>query len=147
MNIPLFEKLLPNYHYQLFPPTHNNRQLNAPSPGGILGNGGSRYCWFKQIHLMTLFCLPGSESCSSVGSSSSSLSRPHLPLPASTRPIIPSTPIIHPTADSRGTGHQDMIKSIPSQPPPVNESTNYYLLPLDASGIPPGSVLVNPHTG
>ncbi|KAM9327563.1 R3H domain-containing protein 1 isoform 3-T3 [Pholidichthys leucotaenia] len=86
----------------------------------------------------------GSESCSSVGSSSSSLSRPQLPLPAS----APSrTPLIHPTADARGPGHPEMTKSAPSQPPAANDSTNYYMFPLEASGIPPGSILVNPHTG
>uniref|UniRef100_A0A3Q0SM10 R3H domain-containing protein n=1 Tax=Amphilophus citrinellus TaxID=61819 RepID=A0A3Q0SM10_AMPCI len=91
----------------------------------------------------------GSESCSSVGSSSSSLSRPQLPLSVSTssRSSIPSAPLIHPAADTRGPGHSEMIKSIPSQPPPATDATNYYLLPLEASGIPPGSVLVNPHTG
>ncbi|GLD64824.1 R3H domain-containing protein 1-like isoform X4, partial [Lates japonicus] len=91
----------------------------------------------------------GSESCSSVGSSSSSLSRPQLPLPvsASSRSNIPSAPLIHPAADTRGPGHPEMIKSIPSQPPPATDATSYYVLPLEASGIPPGSVLVNPHTG
>ncbi|XP_030602818.1 R3H domain-containing protein 1 isoform X2 [Archocentrus centrarchus] len=91
----------------------------------------------------------GSESCSSVGSSSSSLSRPQLPLSVSTssRSSVPSAPLIHPAADTRGPGHSEMIKSIPSQPPPATDATNYYLLPLEASGIPPGSVLVNPHTG
>uniref|UniRef100_A0A4W6FCK8 R3H domain containing 1 n=1 Tax=Lates calcarifer TaxID=8187 RepID=A0A4W6FCK8_LATCA len=91
----------------------------------------------------------GSESCSSVGSSSSSLSRPQLPLPvsASSRSNIPSAPLIHPAADTRGPGHPEMIKSISSQPPPATDATSYYVLPLEASGIPPGSVLVNPHTG
>ncbi|XP_023251171.1 R3H domain-containing protein 1-like isoform X2 [Seriola lalandi dorsalis] len=91
----------------------------------------------------------GSESCSSVGSSSSSLSRPQLPLPvsASSRSSIPSAPLIHPAADTRGPGHPEMIKSVPSQPPPAPDASNYYVLPLEASGIPPGSVLVNPHTG
>ncbi|XP_041822170.1 R3H domain-containing protein 1 isoform X2 [Chelmon rostratus] len=91
----------------------------------------------------------GSESCSSVGSSSSSLSRPQLPLPvsASSWSNIPSTPLIHPAADTRGSGHPEMIKSVPSQPPSATDATNYYVLPLEASGIPPGSVLVNPHTG
>ncbi|XP_026157044.1 R3H domain-containing protein 1 isoform X3 [Mastacembelus armatus] len=91
----------------------------------------------------------GSESCSSVGSSSSSLSRPQLPLPgsASSRSNVPSTPLTHPTADTRGPGHSEVLKNIPSQPPPAADTTNYYVLPLEASGIPPGSVLVNPHTG
>ncbi|KAM6958301.1 R3H domain-containing protein 1 isoform 2-T3 [Tautogolabrus adspersus] len=91
----------------------------------------------------------GSESCSSVGSSSSSLSRPQLPLPpsGSSWSNIPNTPLIHPTGDTRGHGHPEMIKSIPSQPPSGTDATNYYVLPLEASGIPPGSVLVNPHTG
>ncbi|XP_051284351.1 R3H domain-containing protein 1 isoform X6 [Dicentrarchus labrax] len=91
----------------------------------------------------------GSESCSSVGSSSSSLSRPQLPLPVSAPSWsnIPSTPLIHPAADTRGSGHPEMIKSLPSQPPSATDATNYYVLPLEASGIPPGSVLVNPHTG
>lgn len=91
----------------------------------------------------------GSESCSSVGSSSSSLSRLQLPLPVSTssRSNVPSAPLIHPAADARGAGHPEMTKSLLSQPPPATDAANYYLLPLEASGIPPGSVLVNPHTG
>uniref|UniRef100_UPI0037E8D93B R3H domain-containing protein 1 isoform X2 n=1 Tax=Semicossyphus pulcher TaxID=241346 RepID=UPI0037E8D93B len=90
----------------------------------------------------------GSESCSSVGSSSSSLSRPQLPLPPSVSSWsnIPNTPLIHPPTDTRGPGHPEMIKSVPSQPSAA-DATNYYVLPLEASGIPPGSVLVNPHTG
>ncbi|XP_034408789.1 R3H domain-containing protein 1-like isoform X3 [Cyclopterus lumpus] len=91
----------------------------------------------------------GSESCSSVGSSSSSLSRPQLPLAVSVPSwsSIPSAPLIHPAADTRGSGHPEMIKSVPPQPPPAADATSYYVLPLEASGIPPGSVLVNPHTG
>ncbi|XP_041834425.1 R3H domain-containing protein 1 isoform X3 [Melanotaenia boesemani] len=90
----------------------------------------------------------GSESCSSVGSSSSSLSRPQLPLSvsASSRPNIASAPLIHP--DTRGPAHPDMTKGVPPQPPASGpNTTNFYVLPLEASGIPPGSVLVNPHTG
>ncbi|XP_034533320.1 R3H domain-containing protein 1 isoform X2 [Notolabrus celidotus] len=91
----------------------------------------------------------GSESCSSVGSSSSSLSRPQLSLPpsGSSWSNIPNAPLIHPPTDTRGPGHPELIKSVPSQPPSAAEATNYYVLPLEASGIPPGSVLVNPHTG
>ncbi|XP_061571452.1 R3H domain-containing protein 1-like isoform X3 [Cololabis saira] len=92
----------------------------------------------------------GSESCSSVGSSSSSLSRPQLPLSvsASSRPNIHGAPLLHPASDPRGPGHPEMTKSVPSQPPAsATDATNYYVLPLEASGIPPGSVLVNPHTG
>jgi len=90
----------------------------------------------------------GSESCSSVGSSSSSLSRPQLPLAVSAPSwsSIPSAPLIHPAADARGSGHPEMVKSVPPQPPPP-AAAGYYVLPLEASGIPPGSVLVNPHTG
>ncbi|XP_061745915.1 R3H domain-containing protein 1-like isoform X3 [Nerophis ophidion] len=85
----------------------------------------------------------GSESCSSVGSSCSSLSRPHRPftVPASLRPKMP---LVHPTADTKGSAHNpNMIRSAP----PSADATNYYVLSLEASGIPPGSVLVNPHTG
>lgn len=90
----------------------------------------------------------GSESCSSVGSSSSSLSRPQLSLPTPNCPTIPSTPTGHPNNEARGVGHQEMMKNVPSQPQPAaNDATSYYILPLEASGIPPGSVLVNPHTG
>uniref|UniRef100_A0A3P9I8C5 R3H domain containing 1 n=1 Tax=Oryzias latipes TaxID=8090 RepID=A0A3P9I8C5_ORYLA len=90
----------------------------------------------------------GSESCSSVGSSSSSLSRPQLPLPApaSSRPGVHSTPLIQPAADSRGAAHLDATKSLPPHPTAA-DTTNYYVFPLEASGIPPGSVLLNPHTG
>lgn len=91
----------------------------------------------------------GSESCSSVGSSSSSLSRPQLPLPvsASSWSSIPSAPLIHPVADTRGLAPPEMIKGVPSQPPSAADATNYFVLPLEASGMPPGSVLVGPHAG
>uniref|UniRef100_UPI003AACFAE7 R3H domain-containing protein 1-like n=1 Tax=Centroberyx gerrardi TaxID=166262 RepID=UPI003AACFAE7 len=92
----------------------------------------------------------GSESCSSVGSSSSSLSRAPLPLPVSAppRPSVPGTPVPHPAADIRGPGHPEVAKSAPAQPlPPATAAANFYVLPFEASGIPPGSVLVNPHTG
>ncbi|KAK5600338.1 hypothetical protein CRENBAI_026815 [Crenichthys baileyi] len=92
----------------------------------------------------------GSESCSSVGSSSSSLSRPHLPLPvsASSRSIVPSTPLFHRAVDTRGPGNPEAVKSTPSQLlPSASNATNYYMLPLETSGIPPGSVLINPYTG
>uniref|UniRef100_A0A8C6K8A5 R3H domain containing 1 n=1 Tax=Nothobranchius furzeri TaxID=105023 RepID=A0A8C6K8A5_NOTFU len=88
----------------------------------------------------------GSESCSSVGSSSSSLSRPQLPLlvPVSSRSNPPSAPPAHHGINARGPSD----KSVPSQPAAsIPDTTNYYVLPLEASGIPPGSVLVHPHTG
>ncbi|CAL8320736.1 unnamed protein product [Merluccius merluccius] len=37
--------------------------------------------------------------------------------------------------------------SPPSLPTSTTNTTSYYLLPLEAAGIPPGSILVNPHTG
>lgn len=94
------------------------------------------------MRLSSSSCL-GSESCSSVGSSSSSLSRPQLPLPASAS-LQCSTPSVHHAANARG--HPDGAKSVPSQLPASN-AANYYVLPLEASGIPPGSVLISPHTG
>ncbi|KAF3706260.1 R3H domain-containing protein 1 [Channa argus] len=69
-----------------------------------------------------------------------------LPVSGSSRSSIPNTPLINPATDTRGTGHPEMIKSVPPQPPPATDTTNYYVFPLEASGIPPGSVLVNPHT-
>uniref|UniRef100_A0A672FDN1 R3H domain containing 1 n=1 Tax=Salarias fasciatus TaxID=181472 RepID=A0A672FDN1_SALFA len=80
----------------------------------------------------------GSESCSSVGSSSSSLSRPQLPLlPAPAPPPLSSQPDT--TAKSAAV--------VPPPPPAPADVASYFLLPLDASGIPPGSVLIHPHTG
>lgn len=111
----------------------------------ILGNAGNwKYCLFPSFVFFS-----GSESCSSVGSSSSSLSRPQLPLPVSGSPWsnISSAPLIHPAADTRGSAPPEMIKSVPSQTPSAADTTNYFVLPLDASGIPAGSILVSPHTG
>ncbi|TKS66249.1 R3H domain-containing protein 1 [Collichthys lucidus] len=123
--------------------TASSKSTGRLSKTGKREAAGEMFCnVLKQGHT-------GSESCSSVGSSSSSLSRPQLPLPVSATSWsnIPSAPLSHPATDARGSGHPDMIKSVPSQPPSATDATNYYVLPLEASGIPPGSVLVNPHTG
>ncbi|XP_012972492.1 cAMP-regulated phosphoprotein 21 isoform X5 [Mesocricetus auratus] len=79
----------------------------------------------------------GSESSSSAGSSGS-LSRTHPPLQSTalTSSVAAGSPGCMPYAEN-GMG---------GQVPP--SSTSYILLPLEtATGIPPGSILLNPHTG
>ncbi|KAM7336889.1 cAMP-regulated phosphoprotein 21 isoform X4 [Alexandromys fortis] len=79
----------------------------------------------------------GSESSSSAGSSGS-LSRNHPPLQttALTSSVAAGSPGCMPYSEN-GMG---------GQVPP--SSTSYILLPLEtATGIPPGSILLNPHTG
>ncbi|CAN8218411.1 unnamed protein product [Coccothraustes coccothraustes] len=87
----------------------------------------------------------GSESSSSVGSSTGSLShsQPPLPVPALSQPS-PGTPAVYPTVSSSNSLSFDGGMS--GQVAPA-ASSSFFLLPLEAAGIPPGSVLVNPQTG
>ncbi|XP_038870573.1 R3H domain-containing protein 1-like isoform X5 [Salvelinus namaycush] len=96
----------------------------------------------------------GSESSGSVGSSTGSLSRsqPTHPVPALTKAGYPHNhsalpcPAAYPAVCASSTVVYEAGGR--SVAPPVNTAnTSYYLLPLEATGIPPGSVLVNPHTG
>ncbi|XP_044512689.1 cAMP-regulated phosphoprotein 21 [Gracilinanus agilis] len=73
----------------------------------------------------------GSESSSSAGSSGS-LSRAH-------QPLVPGA-----SGPSSGGGTYSE-NGLSGQTAPGNPS--YILLPLEATGIPPGSILLNPHTG
>uniref|UniRef100_A0A8D0BQ08 cAMP regulated phosphoprotein 21 n=1 Tax=Salvator merianae TaxID=96440 RepID=A0A8D0BQ08_SALMN len=78
----------------------------------------------------------GSESSSSAGSSGS-LSRTHPPLQSA--PNFPGVTATSPSTVSyteNGIGNQV-----------VASNTSYIILPLEAAGIPPGSILLNPHTG
>uniref|UniRef100_A0A9R1SKA1 R3H domain containing 1 n=2 Tax=Cyprinus carpio TaxID=7962 RepID=A0A9R1SKA1_CYPCA len=77
----------------------------------------------------------GSDSCSSVGSSTGSLSRSQPPPAAAAL----AQPMAFP-AVSASSG-------VSYEPPASTASASYYLLPLEAAGIPAGSILVNPHTG
>ncbi|NWS27834.1 R3HD1 protein, partial [Polioptila caerulea] len=87
----------------------------------------------------------GSESSSSVGSSTGSLSHSQqpLPVPALSQPS-PGTPAVYPTGSSSSSLSFD--GGLSSQVAPAANSS-FFLLPLEAAGIPPGSVLVNPQTG
>ncbi|NWH66564.1 ARP21 protein, partial [Geococcyx californianus] len=78
----------------------------------------------------------GSESSSSAGSSGS-LSRIHQPLQSAS--LVPGV-----TASSSGNMPYPE-NGMSGQVPPSN--TSYIILPLEAAGIPPGSILLNPHTG
>ncbi|NXG44301.1 ARP21 protein, partial [Psilopogon haemacephalus] len=78
----------------------------------------------------------GSESSSSAGSSGS-LSRIHQPLQSAS--LVPGV-----TASSSGTVSYPE-NGMSGQVAPSN--TSYIILPLEAAGIPPGSILLNPHTG
>ncbi|NWV71953.1 ARP21 protein, partial [Malurus elegans] len=78
----------------------------------------------------------GSESSSSAGSSGS-LSRIHQPLQSAS--LVPGV-----TASSSGSVSYPE-NGMSGQVPPSN--TSYIILPLEAAGIPPGSILLNPHTG
>ncbi|NWV25742.1 ARP21 protein, partial [Origma solitaria] len=78
----------------------------------------------------------GSESSSSAGSSGS-LSRIHQPLQSA--PLVPGV-----TGTSSGSVSYPE-NGMSGQVAPSN--TSYIILPLEAAGIPPGSILLNPHTG
>ncbi|XP_069715969.1 cAMP-regulated phosphoprotein 21 isoform X2 [Phaenicophaeus curvirostris] len=78
----------------------------------------------------------GSESSSSAGSSGS-LSRIHQPLQSAS--LVPGV-----TGSSSGNVSYPE-NGMSGQVPPNN--TSYIILPLEAAGIPPGSILLNPHTG
>lgn len=80
--------------------------------------------------------LLGSESSSSAGSSGS-LSRIHQPLQSA--PLVPGL-----TASNSGSVSYPE-NGMSGQVAPSN--TSYIILPLEAAGIPPGSILLNPHTG
>ncbi|XP_074697986.1 cAMP-regulated phosphoprotein 21 isoform X7 [Strix aluco] len=77
-----------------------------------------------------------SESSSSAGSSGS-LSRLHQPLQSAS--LVPGV-----TASSSGSVSYPE-NGMSGQVAPSN--TSYIILPLEAAGIPPGSILLNPHTG
>uniref|UniRef100_A0A8C3VHA0 cAMP regulated phosphoprotein 21 n=1 Tax=Catharus ustulatus TaxID=91951 RepID=A0A8C3VHA0_CATUS len=78
----------------------------------------------------------GSESSSSAGSSGS-LSRIHQPLQSAS--LVPGV-----TANSSCSVSYPE-NGMSGQVAPSN--TSYIILPLEAAGIPPGSILLNPHTG
>ncbi|NXD96552.1 ARP21 protein, partial [Chaetorhynchus papuensis] len=78
----------------------------------------------------------GSESSSSAGSSGS-LSRIHQPLQSAS--LVPGV-----TVNSSGSVSYPE-NGMSGQVAPSN--TSYIILPLEAAGIPPGSILLNPHTG
>ncbi|NXD71019.1 R3HD1 protein, partial [Eolophus roseicapillus] len=86
----------------------------------------------------------GSESSSSVGSSTGSLSHTQqpLPVPAVSQPSH-GTPAVYPTVSTSNSLSFD--GGISGQVAPT--STSFFLLPLEAAGIPPGSILINPQTG
>ncbi|KFP29798.1 R3H domain-containing protein 1 [Colius striatus] len=86
----------------------------------------------------------GSESSSSVGSSTGSLSHTQqpLPVPALSQPAH-GTPAGYPTVSTSNSLSFD--GGISGQVAPT--SSSFFLLPLEAAGIPPGSVLINPQTG
>ncbi|KAG9349119.1 hypothetical protein JZ751_029439 [Albula glossodonta] len=88
----------------------------------------------------------GSESSSSVGSSTGSLSRSQQPLPAPalTQPGQVTPPVAYPAVS---TSCHVPYEGVRTGPTASVANTSYYLLPLEATGIPPGSILVNPHTG
>uniref|UniRef100_A0A8B9KAP2 R3H domain containing 1 n=1 Tax=Astyanax mexicanus TaxID=7994 RepID=A0A8B9KAP2_ASTMX len=88
----------------------------------------------------------GSDSSSSVGSSTGSLSRsqpPPPPAPALTQPAH-AAPLAYPAVSTSSSVSYEGGRS---GPPVTTANASYYLLPLEAAGIPPGSILVNSHTG
>nr|XP_055073255.1 R3H domain-containing protein 1 isoform X1 [Misgurnus anguillicaudatus]XP_055073256.1 R3H domain-containing protein 1 isoform X1 [Misgurnus anguillicaudatus]XP_055073257.1 R3H domain-containing protein 1 isoform X1 [Misgurnus anguillicaudatus] len=93
-----------------------------------------------------------SDSSSSVGSSSGSLSRPtqlSLPAPVPPQPsrgftMAPPAPLPAPPIGGNTTTPAAQSSTTNSN---INANASFYIVPLDASAIPPGSVLLNPQTG
>ncbi|KAM4859378.1 R3H domain-containing protein 1 isoform 7-T7 [Thomomys bottae] len=86
----------------------------------------------------------GSESSGSVGSSTGSLSHIQQPLPGTTlSQSSHGAPVIYPTVST----HSSLSFDGGLNGQVASPSTSFFLLPLEAAGIPPGSILINPQTG
>jgi hypothetical protein len=98
--------------------------------------------FFNSVFSITLPL--GSESSGSVGSSTGSLSHTQQPLPGSAlSQSSHGAPVIYPAASNHSSLSFDGGLSGQGASP----STSFLLLPLEATGIPPGSILINPQTG
>ncbi|KAE8581463.1 hypothetical protein XENTR_v10024804 [Xenopus tropicalis] len=91
----------------------------------------------------------GSESSSSVGSSTGSLSHTQqqpqqqsLPVNALSQPAHGTAAVYPPVSTSNSLSFDGAINGQVTPP-----SASFFLLPLEATGIPPGSILINPQTG
>ncbi|KAL8183243.1 UNVERIFIED_CONTAM: R3H domain-containing protein 1, partial [Gekko kuhli] len=122
-------------------------EAHRASAASIASASSSSLCGYKAIgavphHLM--FKLSSSESSSSVGSSTGSLSHTQQPLPV-TALSQPShgTSAVYPTVSTSSSLSFDGGMSGQVAP----SSSSFFLLPLEAAGIPPGSILINPQTG
>lgn len=86
----------------------------------------------------------GSESSGSVGSSTGSLSHIQQPLPGTAlSQSSHGAPVIYPTVST----HSSLSFDGGLNGQVASPSTSFFLLPLEAAGIPPGSILINPQTG
>ncbi|OXB67710.1 hypothetical protein ASZ78_002792 [Callipepla squamata] len=110
------------------------------TPGEVMGTLLARPL-FNDVLMLSF---RGSESSSSVGSSTGSLSHTQqpLPVPALSQPSH-GTPAVYPAVSTSNSLSFD--GGINGQVAPT--STSFFLLPLEATGIPPGSILINPQTG
>nr|XP_045005232.1 R3H domain-containing protein 1 isoform X2 [Jaculus jaculus] len=86
----------------------------------------------------------GSESSGSVGSSTGSLSHNQQPLPGAVlSQASHGTPVVYPAVST----HSSLSFDGGLNGQVASSSTSFLLLPLEAAGIPPGSILINPQTG
>lgn len=86
----------------------------------------------------------GSESSGSVGSSTGSLSHIQQPLPGTAlSQSSHGAPVVYPAAST----HSSLSFDGGLNGQVASPSTSFFLLPLEAAGIPPGSILINPQTG
>uniref|UniRef100_A0A286X7S4 R3H domain containing 1 n=2 Tax=Cavia porcellus TaxID=10141 RepID=A0A286X7S4_CAVPO len=86
----------------------------------------------------------GSESSGSVGSSTGSLSHIQQPLPGTAlSQSSHGAPVVYPAVSS----HSSLSFDGGLNGQVASPSTSFFLLPLEAAGIPPGSILINPQTG
>ncbi|XP_060158481.1 R3H domain-containing protein 1 isoform X8 [Globicephala melas] len=86
----------------------------------------------------------GSESSGSVGSSTGSLSHIQQPLPGTAlSQSSHGAPVVYPTVST----HSSLSFDGGLNGQVASPSTSFFLLPLEATGIPPGSILINSQTG
>ncbi|XP_060266058.1 R3H domain-containing protein 1 isoform X8 [Ovis aries] len=86
----------------------------------------------------------GSESSGSVGSSTGSLSHIQQPLPGTAlSQSSHGAPVVYPAVST----HSSLSFDGGLNGQVASPSTSFFLLPLEAAGIPPGSILINPQTG